>query len=296
MALDGNGRWCYLDPRLGAMHAVAEAARNVACAGATPIGGTNCLNFGNPEKPEVMGQIVKALEGIGEASRALDAPVTGGNVSLYNETDGVPIYPTPVIGALGLMEDVTHAITRAFVRAGDTVLLLGGGDLSLGGSEYMRTIHSTVAGALPHLDLEAEKALYRVVLDLNEQRKLSSAHDVADGGLAVALAECCFDFESATLGGDFELGLPQSGDDFDETEPARTDAILFSEAPSRMIVSTAEPGAVEVLAAEGGVRCRRLGLVGGSHLTIRFDGVQLTRHTVSELLSAWVSLERRLSE
>jgi phosphoribosylformylglycinamidine (FGAM) synthase-like enzyme len=296
IALDGNGRYGFLNAKQGAMLAVAEACRNVVATGALPIGLTNCLNFGNPEKPEVMGQIVKALEGIGEASRALDAPVTGGNVSLYNETDGVPIYPTPVIGALGLLEDVSCAVSRAFSRAGDTVLLLGGGDLALGGSEYLRTVHRTVAGALPQLDLAAERALYGVVLELAGQRKLSSAHDVADGGLAVALAECCFNFESAALGGDFELGDPRSGDDFDESEPARTDAILFSEAPSRMIVSTTEPAVVEALAAHSGVPCRRLGLVGGSHLTLRLDGVQLTRHTVTELLGAWSSLERRLSD
>ncbi|HRB13462.1 MAG TPA: phosphoribosylformylglycinamidine synthase subunit PurL, partial [Vicinamibacteria bacterium] len=228
IALDGNGRYGFLNAKQGAMLAVAEACRNVVATGALPIGLTNCLNFGNPEKPEVMGQIVKALEGIGEASRALDAPVTGGNVSLYNETDGVAIYPTPVIGAVGLFEEVTHALSRAFARAGDTVLLLGDSDLSLGGSEYMRTVHGTVAGALPQLDLKAEKALYDVVLDLVSARKLASAHDVADGGLAVALAESCFNFESASLGGDFELGDPGSGDDFDETEPARTDALLFS--------------------------------------------------------------------
>ena len=295
IALDGNGRYGFLNAKQGAMLAVAEACRNVVATGALPIGLTNCLNFGNPEKPEVMGQIVKALEGIGEASRALDAPVTGGNVSLYNETDGVAIYPTPVIGAVGLLEDVTHAVSRAFARAGDTVLLLGDSDLSLGGSEYMRTVHGTVAGALPRLDLTAEKALYDVVLDLVSERKLASAHDIADGGLAVALAECCFNFESASLGGDFELGDQGGGDDFDEAEPARTDALLFSEGPSRMIVSTKDPEAVETRAAKGGVPCRRLGLVGGSHLTLRAGGVQLTRHSVSELLNAWTSLERRLS-
>ncbi|HQZ17243.1 MAG TPA: phosphoribosylformylglycinamidine synthase subunit PurL [Vicinamibacteria bacterium] len=295
IALDGNGRYGFLNAKQGAMLAVAEACRNVVATGALPIGLTNCLNFGNPEKPEVMGQIVKALEGIGEASRALDAPVTGGNVSLYNETDGVAIYPTPVIGAVGLFEEVTHALSRAFARAGDTVLLLGDSDLSLGGSEYMRTVHGTVAGALPQLDLKAEKALYDVVLDLVSARKLASAHDVADGGLAVALAESCFNFESASLGGDFELGDPGSGDDFDETEPARTDALLFSEGPSRMIVSTPDPEAVETRAAKAGVPCRRIGVVGGSHLTLRSGGVQLTRHSVSELLSAWTSLERSLS-
>ena len=295
VSLDGNGRYGFLNAKQGAMLAVAEACRNVVATGGLPIGLTNCLNFGNPEKPEVMGQIVKALEGISEASRALDAPVTGGNVSLYNETDGVPIYPTPVIGAVGLLEDVSHAVSRTFGRAGDIVFLLGGSDLALGGSEYMRTVHQTVAGALPALDLNAERALYEVVLDLNRQRKLASAHDVADGGLAVALAECCFNFESASLGGDFDLGDLGTGDDFDEAEPVRTDALLFSEGPSRMIVSTRDPEAVEGRAALSGVPCRRLGQVGGSHLTLRTGGAQLTRHSVSDLLNAWISLDSRLS-
>jgi phosphoribosylformylglycinamidine synthase len=296
IALDGNGRYGFLNAKQGAMLAVAEACRNVVATGALPIGLTNCLNFGNPEKPEVMGQIVKAIEGIGEASRALDAPVTGGNVSLYNETDGVPIYPTPVIGAVGLLEDVTLAISRRFAQAGDTVLLLGDSDPALGGSEYLRTVHGAIGGALPRLDLRAERAVYEVVLDLNRQRKLVSAHDVADGGLAIALAECCFDFESASLGGDFELGDLGTADDFGDEEPTRTDALLFSEGPSRMIVSTREPEAGEARAVSAGVPCRRLGVVGGSHLTLRSGGVQLTRHSVAELLSVWASLDRRFSE
>jgi phosphoribosylformylglycinamidine synthase len=296
IALDGNGRYGFLNAKQGAMLAVAEACRNVVATGALPIGLTNCLNFGNPEKPEVMGQIVRTIEGIGEASRALDAPVTGGNVSLYNETDGEAIYPTPVIGAVGLLEDVTLAISRTFAQAGDDVLLPGASDPALGGSEYMRAVHGTVAGALPKLDLKAERALYEVVLDLNRQRMLASAHDISDGGVAVALAECCFNFESASLGGDFELGDPGDADDFDESEPARTDALLFSEGPSRMIVSTRDPEAVEVRAARGGVPCRRLGRVGGGYLTLRSGGVQLTRHSVSDLLNVWLSLARRISE
>ena len=296
IALDGNGRYGFLNARQGAMLAVAEACRNVVATGALPIGLTNCLNFGNPEKPEVMGQIVKAIEGIGEASRALDAPVTGGNVSLYNETDGVAIYPTPVIGAVGLLEDSSRSLSRTFVASGDTVLLLGSSDAALGGSEYMRTIHGRVEGALPALDLKAERRLYDVVLDLHAKGRLVSAHDIADGGLAVALAECCFNFESASFGGDFELGEAGSVDDFHYAEPTRTDALLFSEGPSRMIVSTRDAAAVEARAAQARIPCRTLGLVGGSHLTLRSGGVQLTRHSVSELLNAWLSLERRLSE
>ena len=296
ISLDGNGRYGFLNAKEGAMLAVAEACRNVVATGAQPVGLTNCLNFGNPEKPEVMGQIVRAIEGIGQASRALDAPVTGGNVSLYNETDGVPIYPTPVIGAVGLLEDVSRAISRAFVRAGNDVLLLGESDLKLGGSEYLRTIHGVVKGALPRLNLAAERSLYDVVLDLNAAGKLDSAHDVADGGIAVALAECCFNFESASLGGDFDIGELGTGDDFDDEEQPRPDAMLFSEGPSRMIVSTSDPAAVEGSAAKFGVPCRRLGRIGGSHLTLRAGGVLLTRHRVADLLAAWNELDRTLSE
>ena len=296
IALDGNGRYGFLNAKEGAMLAVAEACRNVVATGAQPVGLTNCLNFGNPEKPEVMGQIVRAIEGIGQASRALDAPVTGGNVSLYNETDGVPIYPTPVIGAVGLLEDVSLAIVRAFSREGDDVLLLGESDLALGGSEYLRTIHGVVRGALPRLNLAAERSLYDVVLELNRAGKLASAHDVADGGIAVALAECCFNFESASRGGDFDIGELGTADDFADEEPARPDAMLFSEGPSRMIVSTNDATAVEARAARSGVACRRLGRVGGSYLTLRAGGVLLTRHPVVELLAAWNTLDRRLSE
>jgi phosphoribosylformylglycinamidine synthase subunit PurL len=148
----------------------------------------------------------------------------------------------------------------------------------------MRTFHGVVAGALPSIDLKAERALYEVMLDLNSQQALVSAHDVADGGIAVALAECCFNFESAALGGDFDLGDVDT-DDFDDSEPPRTDALLFSEAPSRMVVSTRDPQKVMVCAAAAGVPCRELGKVGGTYLTLRTGGAQITRHPVSELLA-----------
>ena len=149
MSTDGNGRYCYLNPRRGAMLALAEAARNVACAGALPIGGTNCLNFGNPERPEIMWQFVEAVEGLADACRALDIPITGGNVSLYNETDGQAIYPTPVIGVVGLIEDATRVVSRTFKQAGDDIVLLGEGYGELGGSEYLKTIHGLVQGQPP---------------------------------------------------------------------------------------------------------------------------------------------------
>src|ERR1700747_1222546 len=146
MALDGNGRWCYLDPRLGAMHAVAEACRNVACSGATPIGATNCLNFGNPERAEIMWQFVEAVEGIAEACTALDVPITGGNVSLYNETDGRAIYPTPVIGVVGVLEEADRVVSRLFHETGDASVLFGSGSGELGASEYLKVVHDLVRG------------------------------------------------------------------------------------------------------------------------------------------------------
>src|SRR5450759_1387372 len=163
IATDGNGRYCYLNPRRGAMLALAEAARNVACAGGVPIGATNCLNFGNPERPEIMWQLVEAVEGLAEACRALEIPITGGNVSLYNETDGRAIYPTPIIGVVGLIEDASRVLTRAFQAAGDAVILLGDDRGELGGSEYLKTIHGLVRGEAPALDLPRERALLTLV-------------------------------------------------------------------------------------------------------------------------------------
>src|SRR5262249_54286465 len=193
MSVDGNGRYCYLDRKRGAMLAVAEAARNVACAGALPLGATNCLNFGNPERPAIMWQFAQAVEGIGEACRALDVPITGGNVSLYNETDGKAIYPTPVIGVVGLLEHADRVVARAVRDSGDVILLLGEGRGELGGSEYLKVGYDRVQGRPPALDLNAERALQQLLVALAGERLLRSAHDCSDGGIAVALAECTFD-------------------------------------------------------------------------------------------------------
>src|ERR1700734_972523 len=198
MALDGNGRWCYLDPRLGAMHAVAEAARKVACSGATPVGATNCLNFGNPEKPHIMWQFSQTIDGITKACEELDTPITGGNVSFYNETLGEGIYPTPVIGVVGLLEDVHKAAKMHFAHAGRKIVLLRAnavGDAvdaqsEFGSSEYAKEILGAVWGYPPELDLEKEATLQRALVALIQAGLIESAHDCADGGLAVALVEC----------------------------------------------------------------------------------------------------------
>ena len=200
MALAGNGRWCYLDPKLGAMHAVAEAARKVACTGATPVAATNCLNFGNPEKPEIMAQLSAAIDGIAEACTALGTPVTGGNVSLYNETRGEGIYPTPVIGIVGILDDVTKAVPSAFQNEGDAIVLLtqpvgtqGFSPLQeFGSSEFAKMILGTQWGTPPFLQLLEEFELHNALRTLADKGLIQSACDVSDGGLAVALAKACF--------------------------------------------------------------------------------------------------------
>jgi phosphoribosylformylglycinamidine synthase len=199
MALAGNGRWCYLDPKLGAMHAVAEAARKVACTGATPVAATNCLNFGNPEKPEIMAQLSAAIDGIAEACTALGTPITGGNVSLYNETKGEGIYPTPVIGVVGLLDDVSKAVPSGFQRAGDAILLLTlpagtagtRPEREFGSSEFAKTILQTEWGTPPCMQLLEEFELHNALRALADAKVLHSACDVSDGGLAVALAKSC---------------------------------------------------------------------------------------------------------
>src|SRR6202050_1848453 len=240
LATDGNGRWGFLAPRLGAMHAVAEAARNVACSGARPIAATNCLNFGNPEKPEVMWQFSEAIDGIAEACRVLETPITGGNVSFYNETLGEAIYPTPGLGVLGLMEDAECALGAAFRNQGDLILVLDG--LAQGGglqaaatgtdfasSEYAKTIHGIVAGLPPAIDLAAEKRLIDCLVALAGERAVLSAHDVSDGGLAVSLAEACFGRDG--LGA--EIALEAGGAE------NCAEAALFGERGARAIVSVA---------------------------------------------------------
>jgi phosphoribosylformylglycinamidine synthase len=200
MALAGNGRWTYLDPKLGAMHAVAEAARKVACTGAKPVAATNCLNFGNPEKPEIMAQLSQAIDGIAEACTALGAPVTGGNVSLYNETKGEGIYPTPVIGIVGIIEDVTKAVPNSFQKSGDIVLLVGNlhGQIEpiavkeIGSSAFAKTILKDMWGIPPYLSLEVEAQLNKCLGRLSAEGLVTSCCDVSDGGVTVALARACF--------------------------------------------------------------------------------------------------------
>ncbi|HLA76748.1 MAG TPA: AIR synthase-related protein, partial [Vicinamibacteria bacterium] len=284
MSADCNGRYCWLDPFEGARLAVAEACRNVAASGAVPIGATNCLNFGNPEKPEIMGQLVRAIAGMGEACRALEVPITGGNVSLYNETDGRAIYPTPVLAVVGLLEDAAWALARSFRAAGDAVYLLGSTGEDLGGGEFLKTIHGRVAGRPPRLDLAIEKRLHAFMAEAAAEQLLGSAHDLSDGGLAVALAECCFAGEEVGLGGAFEL-----------PKGLRDDVLLFSETPSRMIVTARDEPRLRELLGKYDLRWTRLGGVGGDRLTITVAGRTLIDLPVIRLHQAWMSLEALLT-
>jgi len=267
LSVDGNGRACYLDPRAGAQLVVAEAARNVACAGATPIGATNNLNFGNPERPEIMWQLVEAIEGMAEACRAFDIPITGGNVSLYNETDGRAIYPTPVVGVVGLLEDVRHALGCRFPEAGLDVVLLGEVRGELGGSEYVKLIHGLVRGRPPRVDLQLELALQRLLPEAARAGVLRSAHDVADGGLAVALAECTFGERGVGVSVDVPAAAAADG-------VSAVSATLFGEPAGVVIVST-DPAARDTLlalAGRHGVPAAVVGRTGGGRIRIAVDG------------------------
>jgi phosphoribosylformylglycinamidine synthase subunit PurL len=288
VSTDGNGRYCYLDPRRGAMLALAEAARNVACAGAVPIGATNCLNFGSPERPEIMWQFVEAVEGLAEACRGLDIPITGGNVSLYNETDGAAIYPTPVVGVVGLIENAARVVARPFRERGAEVVLLGDGGGELGGSEYLQVVHGMIAGEPPRLDLARERALIELVTRAVARGVLQSAHDCSDGGIAVALSECCFDSHIGC-----EVSVPAShADGFSAAA-----ATLFGESASRVVVSVdpADRPALMQLAAAAGVPAHVIGRTGGDRIRIAVAGEHAVDCTVAEAEQIWTTaFERKL--
>jgi len=283
MSVDGNGRYCYLDPKRGAMLAVAEAARNVACAGGKPLAATNCLNFGNPERPGIMWQFGQAVEGISEACRALDTPITGGNVSLYNETDGKAIYPTPVIGVVGLLEHADRVVSRRFQSSGDVVVLLGEGRGELGGSEYLKVAHGLVRGVPPELDLTAERALQTLLVELANARLVRSAHDCSDGGLAVTLAECTFD--SGGIGADVSIDAVSVSKHPD----ANRAAALFGESASRVLVSVAADETETVLerAKAAGVPTRAIGRTGGDTIRISVGGEKTVALAVADAERAW---------
>ena len=290
MSVDCNGRFVYLDPFAGAQLAVAEAARNVACAGGVPIGATNCLNFGNPERPEIMWQFAKAVEGMAAACRVLDIPITGGNVSLYNETDGRGVLPTPVLGVVGLIEKADTVVRRAFQAAGDVVIMLGDTCDELGGSEYLKVMYGLIRGVPPALDLRREAALHRVLIEGAATGIIRSAQDCSEGGFAVTLAECCI---GTGLGVDVELPGVASA------TPGLGDiATLFSESASRVIVSVAAGREADLLglAAREGVSARRIGLVGGSRIRLAIDGRRVLDEPLNEAEQTWATAIERYFE
>jgi phosphoribosylformylglycinamidine synthase subunit PurL len=333
LSTDGNGRWCQLNPRVGATHAVAEAARNVAASGARPIAATNCLNFGSPEKPEVMWQFSQAIDGIAEACNALGTPITGGNVSFYNETLGKSIYPTPVIGVLGILDDVSRVLKIAFRNVGDLIILLDGSSTSVvapnsvilsearnfsassslaarhsplansalarefSSSEYSKSIAAIVAGEPPASDLAAEKRLIDCLVALGSEGAVESAHDISDGGLAVALAESCFGTSSVVAGlqtGSVSLGVSvQLGDD----SPA--EHTLFGERGARAVVSLAPENlaAALAIARQYNVAARKIGKVTRNDaFRIEHKGRTVIESPVESLRDAWAhSLERTLA-
>jgi len=292
MALDGNGRWCYLDPRLGAMHAVAEAARNVACAGATPVGATNCLNFGNPEKAHIMWQFSQVVDGITKACEELEVPITGGNVSFYNETLGEGIYLTPVLGIVGILEDVHKAVRPDFREAGQAIVLLRASDpgdatdaeSEFGSSEYAKEILGALWGYPPALNLEKEAGLQRALVEMAEAGLLESAHDCSEGGIAVTLAESAF---GRSVGLKMDLasqGLPP-------------EFVVFGEDASRVVISCDHAGLAEIkkVAVKHGVSAEQVGETVPEGVEIKLDGRVVVSATIGELRDEYENaLERAL--
>jgi phosphoribosylformylglycinamidine synthase len=259
MKTDCNARYVYLNPRTGAAIAVAESARNVVCSGGQPVAITNCLNFGNPYKPEIYWQFEQAVAGIGDACRVLGTPVTGGNVSFYNENPGGAVFPTPVIGMLGILDDIAQMTTAWFKRPADLILLLGHNKSEVGGSEYLAIEHGLEVGDCPSLDLAAEKNLQQACLTAIKAGILQSAHDISDGGLAVALAECCLLNPGAPLGASVELQVD-----------GRYDYLLFGEDQSRIIVSIRPEHETQLrqICADAAVPMAVIGEVAGESLII----------------------------
>ena len=283
LSLDGNARYCYLSPREGAMLAVAECCRNLATVGAQPVAATNCLNFGNPERPEIMSQLVEAIEGMSEACRFFETPITGGNVSLYNETLGEGIWPTPVIGVVGLLKTAAP-VTRDFKAPGRPIVLLGGvgecDEVRFGGTQYAKTILGELWGLPPALDMDYEKRVHKAMHEIVAAGLAESAHDVSDGGLAVAAAECCQGGVGAAL--HFESDLSN-------------EFLLFHEGPARILVSTANADAIVEIAGRNGVAAPRVGITMSGALSIGNRGAMLISVPIGSLNTTYEeSLEKQL--
>ena len=274
---DCNALYCALDPREGARIAVAEAARNLACSGAVPLAVTDNLNFGNPHKPENFWQLRESVEGLAEGCRAFNTPVTGGNVSLYNENPSGPIDPTPTVGMVGLIEDEKHITTQSFKKEGDVVILLGELGSEIGASHYLKVVHGRKEGLPPRVDYTKELALHDALRALIKSGLVSSAHDCSEGGLAVTLAECCISGKEQ-IGATIDFG----------TTALRADQLLYNESQTRVVISVKKENATTVLALLEwrGIPAKRIGTVGGKTLEILADGAQLTWET-DALYNAW---------
>jgi phosphoribosylformylglycinamidine synthase subunit PurL len=279
MTLDSNARYCQVDPRAGARLTVAEACRNLVSSGARPLGLTNCLNFGSPERPEVMWQFSEVIDGMAEACEVFGTPVTGGNVSFYNETDGRGIHPTPVIGMVGLVEDSRHITTQWFKQADRVVILLGETADDLGASCYAEAMHGNLVGDVPRLDLQLERRVQEACLKIIRAGLVESAHDCSDGGLAVAIAESCFStYRREAVGCQVDLkgGLSAA-------------ALLFSETPSRIVLSAVAGNLAQILelAGEHNIAAVVIGRTGGERLVIDVNGERAVDRSVAEVESAW---------
>jgi phosphoribosylformylglycinamidine synthase len=287
ISLDGNGRYCVLDPREGAKLMVAECCRNVSTAGALPVAATNNLNFGNPERPEIMAQLVESIEGMAEACEFFETPITGGNVSLYNETLGEAIFPTPVMGIVGLMKTAQPTPIH-FTKPGLDLILLGGfgacDEQRLGGTEYAKVILGKLWGLPPKLDMAYEKRVHGAIREIVSAHLADAAHDLSDGGLAIALCESSFG--AAGIGARVEI-------------PAgpRSDFTLFHEAPSRILVATSQPERVVEIARKNSVEAPRIGVTMKERLRIDCDSETLLDCDLTELRQPWeTSLERLLHQ
>jgi phosphoribosylformylglycinamidine synthase subunit PurL len=294
LTVDCNSRYCLLHPYEGARLAVVEAARNLVCSGAEPIGLTDCLNFGNPERPEIMWQFVLAIEGMKDACEYFKVPIVSGNVSFYNETNGLSIYPTPMLGMVGLIDAADKTMTQWFKQDGDAILLLGKTREDLGGSEYLKVLHHREQGSPPFLSLETEKALHDFLLSVIREGLVQSAHDCSDGGLSVALAESCISAPGTRRGAVIRLPLDVS----------RRDALLFGESQSRVVLSVKPKMADDILnrAWDSGIPAMKIGTVGGDRFVIDMDKGQWSEGCridlpVDQLYDRWaLSIERTLNQ
>jgi phosphoribosylformylglycinamidine synthase len=290
MALDGNGRWCYLDPKLGAMHAVAESARNVACSGAVPIAATNCLNFGNPEKPHIMWQFAQTIDGMTKACEELETPITGGNVSFYNETLGEGIYPTPVIGIVGILEDVHKAVGPDFKEPGQALVLLRGSEVGdpsdveaeFGSSEYAKEILGELWGFPPALEIEQEAALHKVIVQMIDEGLVASAKDCSEGGLAVTVAESGF---ARGVGAQIDVASGGLVREF----------VLFGEDASRILISCDRKylERIKEIAEQNRVSAENIGSTFPDNVEISVDGKLAAVAPVLELKNDWATALQR---